>query len=77
MGGTPGISPYCQSASLVHIADSKLDLFSVRVSSLLFVDDVVLLASSNNDLQLTLGQFAAECVAAVMGISTSKCETIV
>ncbi len=39
----------------------------LRIPSLLFVDDVVLLASSNNDLQLSLGQFAVKCE--VVGIS--------
>ena len=48
-----------------------------RISSLLFADDVVLLASSNSDLQLLLGQFAAECEAAGMRISTSKSEAMV
>uniref|UniRef100_A0A8C6KI17 Reverse transcriptase domain-containing protein n=1 Tax=Nothobranchius furzeri TaxID=105023 RepID=A0A8C6KI17_NOTFU len=48
-----------------------------RILSLLFVDDVVLLASSSSDLQLLLGRFAAECEAAGMRISTSKSETMV
>ncbi|MDG2633017.1 hypothetical protein P7M35_24665, partial [Vibrio parahaemolyticus] len=48
-----------------------------RISSLLFADDVVLLAPSNSDLQLSLGRFAAECEAAVMRISTSKSEAMV
>lgn len=43
----------------------------MRKSSLLFAGDVVpLLLLSNSDLQLTLGQFAAECEAA--GTSKSK-----
>lgn len=33
----------------------------IRVASLLFVDDVVLLASLDRDLQCPLEQFAAEC----------------
>ncbi|KAI3351377.1 hypothetical protein L3Q82_020190, partial [Scortum barcoo] len=41
-----------------------------RISSLLFADDVVLLASSGQDLQHVLGWFAAECEAAGMRIST-------
>ena len=49
----------------------------LRILSLLFADDVVLLASSNSDLQLSLGQFAAECEAAGMKISTSKSEAMV
>ncbi|KAI3377230.1 hypothetical protein L3Q82_009142 [Scortum barcoo] len=43
-----------------------------RISSLLFADDVVLLASSSQDLQHVLERFAAECEAAGMRISTSK-----
>ncbi|KAK7878082.1 hypothetical protein WMY93_034404, partial [Mugilogobius chulae] len=37
-----------------------------RITSLLFADDVVLMASSNQDLQHALGRFAAECEAAGM-----------
>ncbi|KAI3373778.1 hypothetical protein L3Q82_022367 [Scortum barcoo] len=48
-----------------------------RISSLLFADDVVLLASSSQDLQHVLEQFAAECEAAGMRISTSKSEAMV
>uniref|UniRef100_A0A672FD98 Reverse transcriptase domain-containing protein n=1 Tax=Salarias fasciatus TaxID=181472 RepID=A0A672FD98_SALFA len=48
-----------------------------RISSLLFADDVVLLASSNQDLQHALGRFAAECEATGMRISTSKSEAMV
>ncbi|KAI3366549.1 hypothetical protein L3Q82_000681 [Scortum barcoo] len=48
-----------------------------RISSLLFVDDVVLLASSSQDLQHVLEWFAAECEAAGMRISTSKSEAMV
>ncbi|TWW62366.1 hypothetical protein D4764_04G0010130 [Takifugu flavidus] len=40
-------------------------------------NDVALLASSARDLQLSLDQFAAECEAAGMRISTSKSETMV
>ncbi|KAI3353576.1 hypothetical protein L3Q82_020098 [Scortum barcoo] len=42
-----------------------------RISSLLFADDVVLMASSGQDLQHVLERFAAECEAAGMRISTS------
>ena len=42
------------------------------ISSLLFADNVVLLAPSSQDLQHVLGWFAAECEAAGMKISTSK-----
>ncbi|KAI3377251.1 hypothetical protein L3Q82_009155 [Scortum barcoo] len=48
-----------------------------RISSLLFADDIVLLASSNQDLQHVLGRFAAECEVAGMRISTSKSEAMV
>uniref|UniRef100_A0A8C6PHS8 Reverse transcriptase domain-containing protein n=1 Tax=Nothobranchius furzeri TaxID=105023 RepID=A0A8C6PHS8_NOTFU len=49
----------------------------LRIRSLLFADDVVLLASSKRDLQLSLERFAAECEAAGMRISSSKSETMV
>ena len=49
----------------------------LQIPSLLFADDVVLLASSKSDLQLSLGQIAAESEAAWMTISTSKTEVIV
>ncbi|KAK3514900.1 hypothetical protein QTP70_034583, partial [Hemibagrus guttatus] len=48
-----------------------------RISSLIFADDVVLLASSGLDLQHALGRFAAECEAAGMRVSTSKSEATV
>ena len=48
-----------------------------RIRSLLFADDVVLLAPSSQELQLSLGQFAAACEAAGMTISTSKSEAMV
>ena len=48
-----------------------------RIRSLLFADDVVLLAPSVSDLQLSLGQFAAECEVAEMNIRTSKSEAMV
>ena len=47
------------------------------IPSLLFADDVVLLASWNSDLQLSFGRFAAECEAAGMRISTSESEVMV
>ena len=43
-----------------------------RISSLLFADDVVLLASSNQDLQRAPGRFAAKCETAGLRIGTSK-----
>ncbi|KAI3373168.1 hypothetical protein L3Q82_006373 [Scortum barcoo] len=49
-----------------------------RISSLLFADDVVLMASSGQDLQhVLLERFAVECEAAGMRISTSKSEAMV
>ncbi|KAK3544079.1 hypothetical protein QTP86_001145, partial [Hemibagrus guttatus] len=48
-----------------------------RISSQIFADDVVLLASSGLDLQHALGHFAAECEAAGMRVSTSKSEAMV
>ncbi len=47
------------------------------ILSLLFADDVVLLAPSDQDLRSALGRFAAECEAAGMRISTSKSEAMV
>lgn len=44
----------------------------LRVRSLLFVDNMVPLASSNTDLQHTLEKFVAECDAARTKIGTSK-----
>ena len=49
----------------------------LRIMSLLFADDVVLLASSGRDRQLSLERFAAKCEAGGMRISTSKSETMV
>ena len=49
----------------------------VRIASLIFADDVVLLPSSSRDLQLLLERLVAECEAAGMRISTSKSETMV
>lgn len=46
-----------------------------RISSLLFADDVVMLASSSQDLRHVLGRLAAECEAAGMTIRTSQVES--
>ncbi|TWW79207.1 hypothetical protein D4764_10G0002370 [Takifugu flavidus] len=54
-----------------------LDVVGLSIGSLLFADDVVLLASSARDLQLSLDRFAAACEAAGMRISTSKSEAMV
>ncbi|KAK3542721.1 hypothetical protein QTP70_000102 [Hemibagrus guttatus] len=48
-----------------------------RISSLIFADEVVLLAPSSLDLQHALGCFAAECEAAGMRVSASKSEAMV
>nr|XP_049578940.1 vacuolar protein sorting-associated protein 4A isoform X1 [Syngnathus scovelli]XP_049578941.1 vacuolar protein sorting-associated protein 4A isoform X1 [Syngnathus scovelli]XP_049578942.1 vacuolar protein sorting-associated protein 4A isoform X1 [Syngnathus scovelli]XP_049578943.1 vacuolar protein sorting-associated protein 4A isoform X1 [Syngnathus scovelli]XP_049578944.1 vacuolar protein sorting-associated protein 4A isoform X1 [Syngnathus scovelli]XP_049578945.1 vacuolar protein sorting- len=49
----------------------------LSIASLLFADDVVLLASSGRDLQLSLERFAAKCEAVGMRVSTSKSESMV
>ena len=49
----------------------------LRIASLLFADDVVLLATSDRDLLHALGRFAAECEAFGMRVSTSKSEAMV
>jgi len=53
----------------------------LRIASLLIADNVVLLATSDHDLQHALGRFAAECEAVRktvrMTVSTSKSEAIV
>ena len=50
---------------------------SYWVPSLLFADNVVLLAPSSQGFQHVLGRFAAKCEAAGMKISTSKSEAMV
>ncbi len=47
------------------------------ISSLLFADDVVVLATSDQDLQHALGRFAAECEAVGMRSRASKSEAMV
>uniref|UniRef100_A0A8D3C086 Reverse transcriptase domain-containing protein n=1 Tax=Scophthalmus maximus TaxID=52904 RepID=A0A8D3C086_SCOMX len=54
-----------------------LQLGGLGISSLLFADDVVLMEPSVCDLQHSLDQFAAECGAVGMRISTSKSEAMV
>ncbi|KAI3377437.1 hypothetical protein L3Q82_008415 [Scortum barcoo] len=79
-------SLYDRSRSLVRIAGRFLGVArgrresrfgNHRISSLLFADDVVLMASSGQDLQHVLERFAVECEAAGMRISTSKSEAMV
>ena len=55
----------------------RVQFGDVMIASLLFADDVVLLASSIHDLQLSVERFAAECEAAEVRISTSKSKTMV
>ena len=50
---------------------------SLQIPSLLFADDVVLLASANNDLQLSQGMFGAKFEVAGTSIITSKSEAMV
>ena len=54
-----------------------LQFGGLKISSLLFADDVVLMASLVCDLSLSLDCFAAECEAVGMRISTSKSEALV
>ncbi|TWW81631.1 hypothetical protein D4764_01G0014460 [Takifugu flavidus] len=85
-------SLYNRCQSLVRIAGGKIFMDRIsrcshgvegvqfgdlRIGSLLFADDVVLLASSACDLQRSLDRFAAACEAAGMKISTSKSEAMV
>ncbi|KAK3518049.1 hypothetical protein QTP70_033271 [Hemibagrus guttatus] len=65
-----GISRRSQGLEGVQFGDH-------RISSLIFADDVVLLAPSSLDLQHALGRFAAECEAAGVRVSTSKSEAMV
>ena len=48
-----------------------------RIVLRLFADDVVLLVSSDHDLQRETGWFSADCEAAGIRVSTSKSETMV
>ncbi|TWW54336.1 hypothetical protein D4764_06G0008300 [Takifugu flavidus] len=59
------------------VSDPLIRAVRSLIGSLLFADDVVLLASSAHDLQLSLDRFAAACEAAGMKISTSKSEAMV
>ena len=54
-----------------------LQFGGLRIASLLFADDVVLMAPSPCDLHHSLDRFATECKAAGMRISTSKSEAMV
>lgn len=48
----------------------------LEILSLLSLNDMVLLALSNSDLQLTLGQFVAKYYVAGLKIKSSKSEAI-
>ena len=50
---------------------------NLRVTFLLFVDDVVLLSSSSQDIQLALKRFSAKCEVAGITVSSSKSEALV
>ncbi|KAI3372029.1 hypothetical protein L3Q82_006899 [Scortum barcoo] len=68
-------------AQPVHMCFVDLEKAFDRVSLVVFcgecsTNDIVLLASSNQDFQHVLGQFAAKCEAAGMRISTSKSEAM-
>ena len=54
-----------------------LQFGGLRISSLLFADGVVLMASSACDLQHSLVRLAAECEEAGMRISTAKSEAMI
>ncbi|TWW77644.1 hypothetical protein D4764_12G0010340 [Takifugu flavidus] len=61
----------------VRVWSALLAFGDLRIGSLLFADDVVLLASSARDLQLSLNRVAAACEVAGMKMSTSKSEAMV
>ena len=52
-------------------------LGNIRVSSLLFADDVVMMVSSSHDLPCAPEQLAAKCDVAAMKVSLSKSEVMV
>ena len=54
-----------------------LQVGDMKIASLLFADDVVLMAPSALDLQRSLDRFTAECEVAGMRISTPKSEAMV
>ena len=58
-------------------AAKGVKFIGLQIPSLLFADDMVLLASLNCDLQFVVAQFATECEVAGMRISTSKSEAMI
>ncbi|KAK3506577.1 hypothetical protein QTP70_009899 [Hemibagrus guttatus] len=75
------LSPVLFIVFIDRISRRSQGLYGVRfgdqmISSLLFADDVILLAPSSLDLQHALERFAAECETAGMRVSTSKSEAI-
>ncbi len=62
---------------MIFLDEILSGLCGLRISALLSAKAVVLMASSVCDLQHSLDQFAAECEAAGMRISTSKFEAMV
>ena len=73
----PQVSGCCGDVLAETPLQHRMAVGDSTISSLLFVDDVVVLASSDQDLQRALGRFAAECESAGMRISTSKSEAMV
>ena len=63
LGGSKKQGPWRSDTGLHKLASWTWNVTSL-VGSLLFADDVVLLAPSVRDLQLSLDRFAAECEAA-------------
>jgi len=63
----------CRSCSRV---DEGVTFGCCRVSSLLFADDLVLLASSARGLQHALYRFSVACDQSGMKISTEKTEVL-
>lgn len=59
------------------ISRHKEDFGSLRIASLLFADDVVIMALPEHDLQCSQEQFPGKCETVVMRITTSKSENMV
>ena len=73
----PALSHFIDSVCVFHGAaggEESVWFGNLRMASLPFADDVVLLAPTHHDLQQALGQFGAKCEVAVKRISTSKSE---